>query len=112
MDLIYKICSRAEWQAALSCGLYCGSADDLRDGFIHFSRASQLRATAQKYFAGRTDLMLVAVARGALGPALRDEPSRGGDMFPHLYAPLAVDSVGWAMPLAWDGTQHGFPDGI
>ncbi len=112
MALIYKICSRDEWDAAVSCGFYRGSADDLRDGFIHFSRASQLRGTVAKYFTGRTDLMLVAVDAGALGPALRDEASRGGDLFPHLYGELPIDETRWARPLVWDGAQHRFPDDL
>lgn len=90
---IYKLCSRAEWSAALAAGAYTGSADDVRDGFIHFSTAAQLAATAAKYFAGRTDLVLVEVDAARLGPALQFEPSRGGDLFPHLYGALPLDAV-------------------
>lgn len=109
---IYKICSREEWEAAVRDGLYRGSADDARDGFIHFSRAHQLRATAQKYFVGRTDLVLVTVDARALGPRLRDEPSRGGDLFPHLYAALPIDCARSVQALVWDGTQHCFPEDL
>jgi uncharacterized protein (DUF952 family) len=91
--LIYKICSQAEWAVALAAGSYAGSADDLRDGFIHFSTAAQLEATAAKYFAGRTDLMVLAVDAALLGAALRFEPSRGGDLFPHLYGSLPLHAV-------------------
>jgi uncharacterized protein (DUF952 family) len=90
---IYKLCSRAEWDAAVRAGSYAGSADDLRDGFIHFSTAAQLPATAAKYFAGRSDLIVVEVDAGRLGDALRFEPSRGGDLFPHLYGALPLDAV-------------------
>ena len=92
-ELIYKLCSKAEWDAALAAGSYAGSAADARDGFVHFSTAAQLEATATKYFAGRTDLVLVEVDATRLGPALRFEPSRGGDLFPHLYGVLALDAV-------------------
>lgn len=91
--LIYKLCSRIEWAAAVATGSYAGSADDKRDGFIHFSTAAQLEATAAKYFAGRTDVILVEVDADLLGPALRFEPSRGGDMFPHLYGALPLNAV-------------------
>jgi len=91
--LIYKLCSRAEWAAAVAAGSYAGSAADARDGFIHFSTAAQLEATAAKYFAGRTDLVLVEVDATRLGPELRFEPSRGGDLFPHLYGVLSLDAV-------------------
>jgi uncharacterized protein (DUF952 family) len=97
---IYKICESAAWQAAEQAGLYRGSALDLRDGFIHFSTAAQVAETAAKHFARQTNLMLVAVDGDALGPALKWEPSRGGDLFPHLYAALPVSAVNWARPLA------------
>jgi uncharacterized protein (DUF952 family) len=144
---IYKLLTRAEWEAAQEEGVYRGSAHDERDGFIHFSTAAQLGETARKYFTGVPDLVLLAVfveelTRKGLSPhpvllpmgegtpeqgveratpsplpegegqgegcsALRWEPSRGGDLFPHLYANLpiaAVKSV-TAVPLGSDGIQ-------
>ena len=100
MAIIYKICERAAWQAAEQSGLYSGSALDLRDGFIHFSTAAQVDETAAKHFVGQRALMLVAVDGDALGPALKWEPSRGGDLFPHLYDALPLRAVRWAKPLA------------
>ncbi len=99
MATIYKICERAAWHAAERAGLYRGSEVDRRDGFIHFSTAAQIAATAAKHFAGQTDLMLVAVDGDALGSGLKWERSRGGDLFPHLYAALALTAVRWARPL-------------
>jgi uncharacterized protein (DUF952 family) len=96
---IYKICERAAWQAAESAGIYRGSALDIRDGFIHFSSAAQVSETAAKHFAGQIDLMLVAADADALGAALKWEPSRGGALFPHLYAALPLSAVRWARPL-------------
>lgn len=96
---IYKICERAMWPAAVAAGLFRGSPVDQRDGFVHFSTADQLAATAAKYFAGQTDLMLLAVDGAALGPQLRWEISRGGERFPHLYGALPVSAVRWARPL-------------
>jgi uncharacterized protein (DUF952 family) len=97
--LIYKICDRTSWQAAEHDGLYRGSAVDTRDGFIHFSTAAQLAETTARHFAGQTDLMLVAADGDALGDALKWEPSRGGELFPHLYAALPSAAVRWARPL-------------
>ena len=88
MTRIYKILSGADWAAALEAGAFAGSADDRHDGFIHLSAADQTAETARKYFAGRDDLVLAVFEAEALGPALRWEPSRGGALFPHLYAPL------------------------
>jgi uncharacterized protein (DUF952 family) len=100
-ELIFKIVSRAEWE---SCsGDYQGSAHDQADGFLHFSTAAQLPETLRRYYAGKDDLILVAVDAGALGAALKWEysSSRGKD-FPHLYAPLSCDAMKWARPIAKD----------
>lgn len=84
----YKLVDRAEWAAALAAGVYAGSALDRADGFIHMSTAAQLGETARRHYAGRSDLVLVEVALAPLGAALKWEASRGGDLFPHLFAPL------------------------
>ena len=69
--LIYKIASAALWAEAERVGAFRGSAADLADGYIHVSTADQLAETAAKHFAGQHDLLLIAVATDALGPALR-----------------------------------------
>lgn len=99
MTRIYKLVSRADWDAAEASGVFNGAAIDLADGFIHFSSAKQVEETAAKYFAGRSDLLLVAVDAAALGEALKWEVSRGGALFPHLYAPLPVGKVARVHPL-------------
>lgn len=88
MTLIYKIISQSAWRAAEAAGVFQGAPVDLADGFIHFSTADQARKTAAKHFAGQADLLLVAFEAEAFGPALKWEPSRGGALFPHLYATL------------------------
>jgi uncharacterized protein (DUF952 family) len=90
---IYKICSASAWREAERQGVYRGSADDARDGFIHFSAAAQVAGTAARHFGGQTDLFLVAVDAAVLGKALRWERSRGGDLFPHLYGDLGLGAV-------------------
>lgn len=99
MTHIYKIVSRADWNAAEASGVFDGAAIDLADGFIHFSAAEQVEETAAKYFAGQSNLLLIAVDPATLGDALRWEASRGGALFPHLYAPLAVEKVARVDPL-------------
>ncbi|MEH6951559.1 DUF952 domain-containing protein [Nitrobacter sp. NHB1] len=93
MRTIYKICPASAWREAERHGVFRGSADDLRDGFIHFSTASQLEGTARKHFVGQTDLLLIAIDADALGEALRWEVSRGGELFPHLYGELHLSHV-------------------
>jgi uncharacterized protein (DUF952 family) len=90
---IYKICSASAWREAERQGVYRGSADDIRDGFIHFSTASQVAETARKHFFGQTGLFLIEVDADALGDALRWEPSRNEELFPHLYGELDLGAV-------------------
>jgi len=90
---IFKILPRADWERALSLGRFEGSAVDIADGFIHFSAADQVAETARRHFAGQADLVVLTIEADTLGPALRWEPSRGGALFPHLYAPLEVTCV-------------------
>ncbi|WP_456776927.1 DUF952 domain-containing protein [Bradyrhizobium sp. USDA 4369] len=93
MPKIYKICSASAWREAERQGVYRGSADDLRDGFIHFSTAAQVPETARKHFFGQNALFLVEVEADALGAALRWERSRNDELFPHLYGELDVGAV-------------------
>lgn len=113
MTNVYKVLPSAAWQAAVATGAYLGSADDLRDGFIHFSTAEQLPETLRKYFAGARDLVLLRVETEAITPesAWRWEASRGGALFPHLYAQLPVSAVQQvaALVLREDGT-HALPE--
>ena len=106
--LIYKILRPAEWAALDARGETRGAPVDVDDGFVHFSIAEQLRETAARHFAGEEDLVLVAIEADTLGAALRWERSRGGALFPHLYAPLRRDAVLWhaPLPLGPDGRHH------
>ena len=109
MATIYKICRASEWDEAVRSGAFRGSAVDVRDGYIHFSTAVQVAETAAKHFAGQTDLVLVAVDADRLGDKLTWEPSRGGALFPHLYAELPVDAALWVKPLPWREGRRVFP---
>ncbi len=88
MTRIYKILTEAEWRAAVAADRFEGSAVDRHDGFIHFSTAAQAAETARRHFAGQSGLVIVAFDADRLGERLKWEPSRGGDLFPHLYGPL------------------------
>jgi uncharacterized protein (DUF952 family) len=102
MTTIYKICAADEWAEAERDGAFRGSAVDYADGYIHFSTASQVAATAARHFAGKTGLKLVAVEADELGDALKWEASRGGALFPHLYGALPLAAVRWVKPLRLD----------
>jgi uncharacterized protein (DUF952 family) len=108
---IYKICPASAWREAERQGVYRGSADDLRDGFIHFSLASQVAETARKHYVGQTGLFLIEVDADSLGEALRWEPSRNDELFPHLYGELDLGAVTGVLDLRArsDGT-HDIPE--
>jgi uncharacterized protein (DUF952 family) len=90
---IYKISPASAWREAERQGVFRGSEHDKRDGFIHFSTASQVAETARKHYFGQTGLFLIAVDADVLGDALRWEPSRNDELFPHLYGELDLGAV-------------------
>lgn len=108
MTLVYKIATAEQWAAAERAGRFDGAPVDLADGFIHFSTAEQARETAARHFAGQEGLVLAALEAESLGPALKWEPSRGGDLFPHLYRPFTMAEVVWARPLPLRDGRHDF----
>lgn len=109
--IIYKIVPQQMWQEAQKTGIFTGAPIDIEDGYIHFSTADQVKATAAKHFAGQNDLLLVAVDAALLGHELKYEVSRGSALFPHLYANLDLQYVQSvvALPLGEDGV-HLFPE--
>ncbi|MFN3281654.1 MAG: DUF952 domain-containing protein [Tabrizicola sp.] len=110
--LILKIFRRSEWDAFRAAGETRGAPVDLADGYIHFSTPAQVAETAAKWFATESDLVLVAFDPDRLGPALKWEPSRGGQLFPHLYRPLRLEEVVWDKSLPLGATGHIFPEGL
>ena len=108
--MVYHMCPQQAWAEAVGAGRYDGTADDRRDGFIHFSTADRLPESARRHRAGRTGLVLVAVEAARLGERLRWGPSRGGVLFPHLYGPLSPSEAAQVVPLPLgpDG-NHLFP---
>lgn len=110
MTLIYKIAPETLWREAEASGELLGSPVDLADGFIHLSTSDQVRETATKHFQGQPNLLLIAVDTDSLGDALKWEPSRGGDLFPHLYRSLKTVEAVWVTPLPMDENgAHQFP---
>lgn len=98
--MIFKVLRPAEWAELQSSGESAGAPVDRADGFVHFSTAAQVGETLRRHFADEGDLVLVACRAADLEPALRWEPSRGGDLFPHLYRVLRVADIAWSRPIA------------
>lgn len=113
MSLIYHMCPAETWAAAVLSGEYAGTAEDRRDGFIHFSTAAQIAQSARRHRAGQAGLVLVEVEAARLGARLRWEPSRGGELFPHLYGTLLPAEAASVAPLPLDPDgSHIFPPPI
>lgn len=89
----YKVFTGEQMTVLETQGVFLGAPVDLADGYIHLSTAAQLRATVDKHFFGQSSLHLASVDLAALGDAVKWEPSRGGDMFPHIYAALPLAAV-------------------
>lgn len=99
----YKVLTAEQMATLERDGRFDGAPVDLTDGFVHLSTAEQLTETVDRHFAGQTDLHVVAVDLESFGDALRWEPSRGGQSFPHLYGPLLLETVVAYGPLERDG---------
>ena len=91
--IAYKVLTTDQFEQMRRDGYFHGAPVDIADGYIHMSSASQLGATIDKHFGNRTDLVLAAVNLAGLGDAVRWEPSRGGQLFPHLYGVLPMEAV-------------------
>ena len=102
--LIYKILLPPEWQAFQEAGRFEGSAVDQESGFIHLSGREQLAATARRYFAGQSPLVIAAVAVSAVAGSLRWEAGSDGGVFPHVYGSLPLSAVEAAIVVAGAGS--------
>ena len=102
MAIIYHLTSREAWAAAQAAGEY--EAPSLADeGFIHCSadEAQTLRVAARLY-AGASGLLVLDVDTGALRAEVKREPSRSGEIYPHIYGKMNLDAVVRVRDLALD----------
>lgn len=106
---IFKILTLTQWEDFQSKGVFCGSADDKRDGFIHLSGAAQVQGTLDKHYCsektGGADIIVAAVNADTLGSDLKYERSRGGALFPHLFSDLPQSALTrhWVLSIGEDG---------
>lgn len=109
---LYKVMPKAIWTTAVQSGVFRGSGIDHEDGYIHLSARDQVVETVAKHFAGQTDLVLAVVDEDDLGETLKWEPSRGGELFPHVYGAIATDRFreDWELQLD-EENSHVFPKG-
>jgi uncharacterized protein (DUF952 family) len=89
----FKVLTHDQWAAWQAAGQFTGAPVDLADGYIHLSTAGQLDETLAKHFAGQQELVIAEVDLSDFGEALKWEASRGGALFPHIYAPIPITAV-------------------
>ena len=109
---VFKIFRQPEWEAFHKGGKTTGAPVDLNDGFIHFSTAEQLAGTLALHFGGENGLLILALDAETLGDGLKWEPSRGSDLFPHLYREMLLADVLWARPCLLGPAGHVLPEGV
>ncbi len=90
---IFKIFRMPEWQDFERSGVFRGSPDDLRDGFIHFSSEDYLLGTLARYFKDEDEIIIARAENAAWGDKMKWEASRGGGLFPHLYTALYLKDI-------------------
>ena len=95
----YKILTAGQWAAWQAAGRFAGAPIDIEDGYIHLSAADQVAETAEKHFSGLRELVLVEIELTMLGEDVRWEPSRGGQLFPHVYGTIPLAAVTKASPI-------------
>lgn len=107
--IIYKIFRANEWADLQELKETAGAPIDVADGYIHFSTADTVAATAEKYFAGVDGLILCGLEADELDP-LKWEPAREGVLFPHLYRKIRLSDIKWSAPLPLVDGKHIFPE--
>jgi uncharacterized protein (DUF952 family) len=97
MKTILHITTKDDWDRAKRKGTY--EAPSLSsEGFIHCSTPRQIVATANRYYRGATDLLLLVIDESSVSAKLKYEPPAGAqsnqnDLFPHVYGPISLDAV-------------------
>ena len=107
--MIYKILRQNEWMDLKSRGSTSGAPIDVKDGYIHFSTASQVEETTEKYFKGLDDLFIAAVDDSKMGNGLIWESARNNQLFPHLYRNLKLTEIIWCKALKLRNGKHILP---
>ncbi len=93
MSIVYKICSKSEWDKAVIEKIYTGSEVDNRDGFIHLSTKEQLKETVEKHFKGQENLLIISFTVNKLKDKLKWDISRNEELFPHYYGNLETNKA-------------------
>jgi uncharacterized protein (DUF952 family) len=108
MKIIYHLANKADWTAAQSTGEYQPSSLT-EEGFIHCSKdVPQMLRVAARLYQGRDDLQVLDLDLDKLESVVKYEPSRSGEVYPHVYGKLNLKAVTRIRDLGIDGRQEHF----
>jgi len=104
---VYKILSAADWATAEQLG-HTQTALDEGDGYVHLSTRAQVAETLSLHYHGQDQVRLLEFVQEEMSGPMRWEESRGGQLFPHLYAPLRIAEAKrvWQLSLSPDGVPQ------
>jgi uncharacterized protein (DUF952 family) len=105
MDRIFHLALVDEWERAVAgCGPYERSTIGrslAEEGFIHCSTAVQVAATAERFYGGRDDVLVLEIDPSRLDAEVRVEDlAASGEEFPHVYGPVPLSAVVDVVPLS------------
>lgn len=99
--MILHVTQRAEWEKAKNLGTY--QSESLgTEGFIHCSTLAQVVGSANRFFQGLQDLVILEIDVDRVTPEIRYEGADPNNLFPHIYGELNIDAVIRAIDLESD----------
>ncbi|MFC4261534.1 DUF952 domain-containing protein [Ferruginibacter yonginensis] len=91
--MIFHVTTKQEWAQAQANGVFEAPSLQL-EGFIHMSEQHQVAGVLQRYYAGKTDLILLHVDETKLTAPLKYEIAPSiNEAFPHIYGTINLDAV-------------------
>lgn len=92
-QMIFHITIRIQWEKAILLGSYCASSLE-DEGFIHCSTQQQILQSANNYYHGQSDLLLLCISSSKVeAPIVYEDSYKKGSAYPHIYGSLNLDAV-------------------
>ena len=107
VKFIYKICSSQELINFKKKHIFYGTKKDKLDGYIHFSKRSQVKLTLKKHYNNKKNLFLLKVS-AAKFKELVWEKKENNVFFPHLYSHLTLKKVKKVYKILITGNDYKF----
>ena len=89
---IYHIVTPAVWDKYKTEDFYEASSLE-SEGFIHCSFAEQVNTVLDRYYRDEKTILLLEIETEKLTAKLINEPSTGGEIYPHVYGKINRDAI-------------------